>query len=546
MEQVKSLKEQCYFLRKSNIERKDYMNDIFKPQFIRYIGVFDDYESSLKTLKIMSIEDKNKWLFFENEIPLDQDLEFFEKIRGKVEELKGINLANSDLIIFGDSEVNEVFLKSVDYIGQLLTDVEDMKENIYYEFLANLICMSKQYLSRKKFDYVTNIKCVYFGKIDKVGIYFLILLYRMMVDVIYINPSDINEKEFEKADDDMLSTLVKSDKIIQNIEKFSLDYIAKKGIELRKIKSTASYIQKNVFDNLYSNKEMYYTNQFLNYNIVPMVFDGVVADLYHTLVSDVRLREGFKVNEETKTLYLPHYFVEIQGVNEDIEEYKKLVNHLLGMKNTICITKETIREEINQEKYNIMNELYYYPDKVHYYRNFFLSELAYTRNEDDTFNLEDIKKVSFYNKFRKLKDTTTNHIFGKINEIVQTPFIFTERPKFREKVALLFSTFLIDDVVYEMLENYDFTNNAPKIILFLGENELISSMATYILTILSMLGLDIIVLSPSGKSGIDKYINENVYSQIILEKTKKISLEETLTESKDKEGFFSVLLKWKK
>ena len=155
MEQVKSLKEQCYFLRKSNIERKDYMNDIFKPQFIRYIGVFDDYESSLKTLKIMSIEDK---------IPLDQDLEFFEKIRGKVEELKGINLANSDLIIFGDSEVNEVFLKSVDYIGQLLTDVEDMKENIYYEFLANLICMSKQYLSRKKFDYVTNIKCVYFGK----------------------------------------------------------------------------------------------------------------------------------------------------------------------------------------------------------------------------------------------------------------------------------------------------------------------------------------------------------------------------------------------
>ena len=316
MEQVKSLKEQCYFLRKSNIERKDYMNDIFKPQFIRYIGVFDDYESSLKTLKIMSIEDKNKWLFFENEIPLDQDLEFFEKIRGKVEELKGINLANSDLIIFGDSEVNEVFLKSVDYIGQLLIDVEDMKENIYYEFLANLICMSKQYLSRKKFDYVTNIKCVYFGKIDKVGIYFLILLYRMMVDVIYINPSDINEKEFEKADDDMLSTLVKSDKIIQNIEKFSLDYIAKKGIELRKIKSTASYIQKNVFDNLYSNKEMYYTNQFLNYNIVPMVFDGVVADLYHTLVSDVRLREGFKVNEETKTLYLPHYFLEIQVLIE--------------------------------------------------------------------------------------------------------------------------------------------------------------------------------------------------------------------------------------
>ena len=40
MENVKSLKEQCYFLRKNNSERKDYFKDEFKAQFIRYIGIF--------------------------------------------------------------------------------------------------------------------------------------------------------------------------------------------------------------------------------------------------------------------------------------------------------------------------------------------------------------------------------------------------------------------------------------------------------------------------------------------------------------------------
>ena len=79
MENVKSLKEQCYFLRKNNSERKDYFKDEFKAQFIRYIGIFEDYESSIKTLKIQSIEEKNKWLFFENEIALDQDIDFLKK-----------------------------------------------------------------------------------------------------------------------------------------------------------------------------------------------------------------------------------------------------------------------------------------------------------------------------------------------------------------------------------------------------------------------------------------------------------------------------------
>lgn len=558
MENIKSLKEQCYFLRKNNSERKDYFKDEFKAQFIRYIGIFEDYESSIKTLKIQSIEEKNKWLFFENEIALDQDIDFFEEIRKKVEEIYGMNISNKfDIKIFGDTVVNEVFLSSLDYISEILDFEEDLKPYEKYETLATIICLSRQYLSRKKFDYVSNIKCIYFGKIDRISVYFLILLYRMMCDVIYICPSDKYEEVFEKYDYDMLSKVVKSDKLVDNIEKYNLQYISKKGIELRKIKSTASYVQESVYDNLFKNKELYYTNQFIDYEVAPLLFEGVIPDFYNTFVNDVRFREGFKVNEETKTVFFSHFFTEVQGVQKDYEEYVKLVRHLLKAKNTIFfIEKEydkvLLDENIKESKRNgeifLEKNIFMINDEIITRRMFYFSELAFTVNKDETYNLEDIKKVSFYN-LRNLKEKTVNYIFKVFNEVISTPLVFFNKNlSFLEKTKLLFLKLLVNPLVYKLLERFDYTNSAPKIVIYLDNQDELKENMCQVLTILSMLGIDIIILSPNGKSGLDKYINQNAYTTLLLDEFKDIDLTDILnTEIKEeKEGFFSMILKWKK
>lgn len=557
MENVKSLKEQCYFLRKNNSERKDYFKDEFKAQFIRYIGIFEDYESSIKTLKIQSIE-KNKWLFFENEIALDQDIDFFEEIRKKVEEIYGMNISNKfDIKIFGDTVVNEVFLSSLDYISEILDFEEDLKPYEKYETLATIICLSRQYLSRKKFDYVSNIKCIYFGKIDRISVYFLILLYRMMCDVIYICPSDKYEEVFEKYDYDMLSKVVKSDKLVDNIEKYNLQYISKKGIELRKIKSTASYVQESVYDNLFKNKELYYTNQFIDYEVAPLLFEGVIPDFYNTFVNDVRFREGFKVNEETKTVFFSHFFTEVQGVQKDYEEYVKLVRHLLKAKNTIFFIKKEydkvlLDENIKESKRNgeifLEKNIFMINDEIITRRMFYFSELAFTVNKDETYNLEDIKKVSFYN-LRNLKEKTVNYIFKVFNEVISTPLVFFNKDlSFLEKTKLLFLMLLVNPLVYKLLERFDYTNSAPKIVIYLDNQDELKENMCQVLTILSMLGIDIIILSPNGKSGLDKYINQNAYTTLLLDEFKDIDLTDILnTEIKEeKEGFFSMILKWKK
>lgn len=558
MENIKSLKEQCYFLRKNNSERKDYFKDEFKAQFIRYIGIFEDYESSIKTLKIQSIEEKNKWLFFENEIALDQDIDFFEEIRKKVEEIYGMNISNKfDIKIFGDTVVNEVFLSSLDYISEILDFEEDLKPYEKYETLATIICLSRQYLLRKKFDYVSNIKCIYFGKIDRISVYFLILLYRMMCDIIYICPSDKYEEVFKKYDYDMLSKVVKSDKLVDNIEKYNLQYISKKGIELRKIKSTASYVQESVYDNLFKNKKLYYTNQFIDYEVAPLLFEGVIPDFYNTFVNDVRFREGFKVNEETKTVFFSHFFTEVQGVQKDYEEYVKLVRHLLKAKNTIFfIEKEydkvLLDENIKESKRNgeifLEKNIFMINDEIITRRMFYFSELAFTVNKDETYNLEDIKKVSFYN-LRNLKEKTVNYIFKVFNEVISTPLVFFNKDlSFLEKTKLLFLMLLVNPLVYKLLERFDYTNSAPKIVIYLDNQDELKENMCQVLTILSMLGIDIVILSPNGKSGLDKYINQNAYTTLLLDEFKDIDLTDILnTEIKEeKEGFFSMILKWKK
>lgn len=558
MENVKSLKEQCYFLRKNNSERKDYFKDEFKAQFIRYIGIFEDYESSIKTLKIQSIEEKNKWLFFENEIALDQDIDFFEEIRKKVEEIYGMNISNKfDIKIFGDTVVNEVFLSSLDYISEILDFEEDLKPYEKYETLATIICLSRQYLSRKKFDYVSNIKCIYFGKIDRISVYFLILLYRMMCDVIYICPSDKYEEVFEKYDYDMLSKVVKSDKLVDNIEKYNLQYISKKGIELRKIKSTASYVQESVYDNLFKNKELYYTNQFIDYEVAPLLFEGVIPDFYNTFVNDVRFREGFKVNEETKTVFFSHFFTEVQGVQKDYEEYVKLVRHLLKAKNTIffiekeydkVLLDENIKESKRNREIFLEKNIFMINDEIITRRMFYFSELAFTVNEDGTYNLEDIKKVSFYN-LRNLKEKTVSYIFKVFNEVISTPLVFFNKDlSFLEKTKLLFLMLLVNPLVYKLLERFDYTNSVPKIVIYLDNQDELKENMCQVLTILSMLGIDIVILSPNGKSGLDKYINQNAYTTLLLDEFKDIDLMDILnTEIKEeKEGFFSMILKWKK
>ena len=149
---VKTLKEQCYFLRKSNVERKDYILNQFKPQFIRYIGVFDDYANIIKTLNAIAKNDPLNWLFFENSIDFKVDFKVIWAVDKLVRDtLTTYNkeFKNSGLVVFENDDLNKLYLESLDYVIGLAN--EKMEEhfknlNIKVNFIVSLILQSIAYL----------------------------------------------------------------------------------------------------------------------------------------------------------------------------------------------------------------------------------------------------------------------------------------------------------------------------------------------------------------------------------------------------------------
>ena len=501
---MKSLREQCFFLKKANIERRDYIRNEFKPQFISYIGNVEDIKDIIKTLKIIADDNPEHWLFFNEEIPFDIDFALIEEIKNAIK-LENLN----SLKILEDKENNKVFLKSLDYVLDIARKNEKERfknKNIEENFITTIVLLSYQYLKKIEFSNILNNKCIYYGNISKNNIYFLILLYRMMFDVIYIN---LNEKESPilKIDIDCLSEVVKSKTFSENI---SLEKIMKEGKEITEIESTASMIEKNVEQVLYGENTIIKDWQFVTGNTKPIFLNGSLSDIYGSYLEEAKLREAFEV--KNNIVKVPHFFMSIEGINEEFNKYQKLYNLLTSGKsynfyiNTFAKNFESVEEEIK----NI-------PDFSEKF-----SELVFTRETENKFDIEKLKKVSFF-PLENVNKNSINFILNKINETLNSG-IFLNELNSKEKIIFVLSILYLNKEVIKQIENFDFANQVPKIIFFIENNKLIDKFSSFILIFLNEIGFDIILLSPNGRSGIGDFINNNYFTTIRLGMYKEIDL----------------------
>ena len=100
----------------------------------------------------------------------------------------------------------------------------------------------------------------------------------------------------------------------------------------------------------------------------------------------------------------------------------------------------------------------------------------------------------------------------------------------------------LNDKIVRMIDNFDFANDIPKIILFLENENQITNDTMMILAFLHQIGFDIVIFDPSGANSIDSLIHSNIYSNIRLDFMKyDLSFEET--QKKEKKGFLKRFLK---
>ena len=530
---VKNLKEQCYFLKKSNVERKDYLLNQFTPQFIRYIGIFDEYDNIIKTLYLTAQKEPENWIFFDSGINFNVDFKNImeaERLVRDVLRSYDKKFINSELILFSTKELNDVFLESLDYVIEVANEVLSKKfenENIKVNFIVSLIMQSTAYLGKMNFNTICNNKCIYYGDISENDSYFLILLYRMMFDVIYINPIPDTDV-FEKTDRDRLSTRVDSFERVS--KKLLLKDLLETGKEIREIVSTATLVEENVQRALYNNGNMFKNWQFADGNTKSIFFNGTISDIYNTYSAEAKIREGFDVNGQVVSI--PHFFMEIEGVSEDIDKYKKIFQTVVENENCNLFINSLIqkvirngREAINGGEPTIK--------ALPAYNNFF-SKVALARTQTGVFDVDKLERLDF-SPLRNVRDNTLLFMLNKINETLKSDN-FRDKLTANDEVDFVLNILFMNPKIMKQIENFDFTRQIPKLALFMESGNFMDKMTAEILLFLNEIGFDIVIFAPDTKSGVSSYVKKGSYTNVRLDEFKQITPEElaVVNEEKDK------------
>ena len=76
----------------------------------------------------------------------------------------------------------------------------------------------------------------------------------------------------------------------------------------------------------------------------------------------------------------------------------------------------------------------------------------------------------------------------------------------------------MNESIVRLIDNFDFTSNVPKIVIYLNYEDSINESITMLLGYLHLIGIDIIIFNPSGLCNIRKIIKEDRIVTTRLEK----------------------------
>ena len=344
-----SLQNLPFELWRSITERKG-IQATFAPVFTRYIGVENQskYDSVLKTILVKAQEDSTHTIYFDGQIPMDADFDFINSIKNELASMEVSQIASQDITLFEDAELNHQFLIALEYITNLAIRQENFLNN---SVRNNFICKMLLYaylhifsLSYQDRDYLTN-KCIYYGSISKHDIYFLLLLNRFGFDVIYINPLK-DDENFAQVDSDQISTVHKNTQILP-IQSWTER--AKNGQIIEENRSITLDIETQIEEQLFTNSGIYRPWQFRNGTTSPIFFNSTLIDVEQNWNAPAKVRNGFKTVE--KTVYVPHFFFEIEGEYNPIDKYAHLVNKI---NETIADTR-LFKQPLTVSKEEILN-----------------------------------------------------------------------------------------------------------------------------------------------------------------------------------------------
>lgn len=455
--------------------------DESKPLFYRVIGINDEasYHNALKTLQVKYQEHLSLCLFFETEIPVQAELELIDYVYKELQQMAIDDLAHQDITLFDDQQVNHLFLNALDYTVKLAIKNEHFfSESVRNNFITKLIVWTYSYVRDLSFDQAYHPKCFYYGAIGRHEIYFLILLYRMGVDVLYLNP--LKEEYFNEIDTDQLSQCQKELGIVP-LETF--EQKALRGVEINRIETRTKTWERDIQEQLFTQTGMYKPWQFRSGTTKSLLLDTILEDIYIYWKEPSRLREGFKT--EGNIVSIPCFFYKIDGIYRDQLNYRRLVQYCIQTKQTLFFNCETISSNTIDK-----NAMY---------------QLMFCELSDGSFDYDEVSELPFYT-FKKYSEELQHFLLQKFNETIKDENLFTDLLEKETILKLLYLVLNLNEEIIRLIDNFDYTGDVPKLVIYLNEEDKLSDLSVLLLGYLHKIGLDIIIFNPSGLFNIHKFI----------------------------------------
>lgn len=165
-------------------------------------------------------------------------------------------------------------------------------------------------------------------------------------------------------------------------------------------------------------------------------------------------------------------------------------------------------------------------------------QLVFCRVGNGIYDINELQKLPFY-KWRGYNSHVEKKLCNSINRTLADS-IFQSTLSESEEFNFIGDILSISEDIIKLLDNYDYADKIPKVVIFLENEDFVSERIIRILCYIFELGFDVVIFNPSGLKSISSVVNRSAFSQFRYDKmTYDMTLEQV--KRKKAKGFFRSL-----
>lgn len=488
----------------------EILNYIKKPQsdvLFKIIGICKENEYNYLVKSIYDYCIENNCIVYDCSVKLLIEKNIENVVKSSVENMNLYDLWNEEIVLTNSPVLNrKIKCAIVEIVEPFLINFNKFQNDIEKcDFLAKQIVWLYEAINKVGSENISEKIVLAYGDFSFEEIVHIKLLKLIGFPIVFINSNN---------DVDIIT----SDKVKINTVNFECTAPIKKCSE-RIVNAPESLTQDDSFDDIkegtvsnYGDEEVVSTwakqakdeyNSVMRSNAgifgfwqfqkgytKPIYINAVIEDINTYWEQDAKFRPEFKVVDDL--VYVPCFISKINGVYSDLIKYKELVDKLRNSQLTIF-----------KEGNNIIN-------------NDFDREVTCSLVfciENSKFNLEKLKENSLY-KLNISNIDVQKFIINKLNDFLSK---VEGHLNDLDIINLVASVISMDEEYLKLIESFDYPFKIPKLVLYLSDRSSYDKNTSLFILFLSSLGLDIVLLSPTGSQSIEEHLYGKYLNTLNLE-----------------------------